>query len=143
MSYHFSKLAFLLAAIILFSCNSKNNSNEVANYVYDEKTAELNPEMVKKIGNWINEDVICYGLIVSIDEEGNAVRGKPVKAKVVKMAGNEIKMKALESINIAKNQDCKALGIKKGTTWVETDGELFKTKEEADHYLEMKNLQMD
>jgi hypothetical protein len=143
MSYHFSKLAFFLALITLFSCSSKNKSNEVASYVYDEKTADLNPEMIKKIGNWIDEDIICYGLVVSIDEEGNPVRGKPVKAKVVKMAGNEIKMKALESINIAKNQDCKALGIKKGTTWVETDGELFKTKEEADLYLKMKNMLME
>jgi hypothetical protein len=51
-------------------------------------------------------------------------------------------MKALEKINIGPKEGCSEMGISKGETWMEKDGELFQTKDEAVTYLKDKGLFM-
>ncbi|MCG6186766.1 hypothetical protein [Maribellus maritimus] len=133
-----------LVSIVVFSaCNSKNKSDEIANYAYEEKTAELNKELQNKVGDWIEKGSVCYGLVVAIDGSGTPKHGKPVKAKVVRISDDEIKMKALEKINIGPKEGCSEMGISRGETWMEKDGELFQTKDEAVTYLKDKGLFME
>ena len=66
--------------------------------------------------------------------------GKPVKAKVIAINNNEIKMKSLENVSLMEVQGCSKMGLSKGETWLEADGDLFKTKEEALAYLKNRNL---
>ncbi len=143
MKNHLLKLSLLFVILITFSCNSQKKSEEVASYTYEEKSSEINPEILAKVGDWVKEDAICYGLVVAIDKKGVPVRGKSVKAKVVNVQGNDIKMKSLENISIAAKQGCNEYGIKIGESWVEKDGELFETREEADNYLKSKDLLME
>ena len=139
MKYQILGLLFLLP-IIFSGCSSGNKSDEVASYVYEEKVGAINPELLSKIGDWIQPDMVCYGLIVSVDTKGVPVKGKPVKAKVVRIQENAIEMKALENVSLSETEDCDKMGISRGKTWLEKDGELFKTKEEAINYLKSSNL---
>jgi hypothetical protein len=132
----------LVSIVALSACNSKNKSDEIANYAYEEKTAELNKELQNKVGDWIAKGSVCYGLVVAVDGSGTPKHGKPVKAKVVRISDDEIKMKALEKINIGPKEGCSEMGISKGETWMEKDGELFQTKDEAVTYLKDKGLFM-
>lgn len=139
MKNHLLSITILLVAVF-FSCNSSKKSDEVANYVYEEKVNTINAEFQKKVGDWLQEDVVCYGIVVAIDKKGIRKYGKPVKAKVVTIASNEIKMKALENVNIAKSANCSKMGISRGKIWQEKDGDLFKTKEDAINYLKTNDL---
>jgi hypothetical protein len=133
------------AIIVLVGCNSSKKSDEVANYSYQDKEVTQKSQNIK-VGDWVTEGTICYGVVVAIDKNGKAIAGQPVKAKVVKISESEIKMKSLENISkasIAGNstlKDCSKTGIKKGEVWVEKEGDLFKTKEEAINYLKEKKL---
>ncbi len=131
----FSGVLVLMLAFMLFACNSKRRSQEVAGYQYTPKSTELNQQLQAKVGNWIKEGTVCYGLIVVIENEKLRF-GKPVKARVLKISGDNIKMKALEKVSVgAAEKGCSKMGISKGETWLEKDGELFQTKEEAIKYL--------
>ena len=94
MKYWILSLLFLIS-IIFPGCRSGNKTNEVASYVYEEKTGAINPELLTNIGDWIKPDLVCYGLVVSINKEGAPIKGKPVKAKIVRIDENAVKMKAL------------------------------------------------
>jgi len=136
-------LALLLLAVILLSAckNKKIDGNEVI-YEYNEETTELSPEIKEKLGDWVEQGVVCYGVVVSVDADRNPIAGKPVKAKVLMIKSDGIKMKALESVNIGEGEKsgCSKLGISQGETWVETEGDLFKTKEEAEAFLKERGL---
>ena len=136
-------LIFTVVLIIAFSaCNSKNKTAEIATYEYSDDSAKLNEEWQNKIGLWLENGVECYGLVVAVNSKDIPQRGKPVKAKVLRISKNEIKMKALEDVNIAPSEDCPSMGIEEGETWQEKEAELFKTKEEAVAYLKTRNLFM-
>ncbi len=136
-------LISVFVLIIFFSgCNTKNKSAEIANYEYSEDSVELSKEWHNKIGGWLENGVECYGLVIAINAKDVPQRGKPVKAKVLHISKNEIKMKALEDVNIAPIEGCSNLKISKGETWMEREAELFKTKKEAVEYLKAKNLFM-
>ncbi|MBN1985573.1 MAG: hypothetical protein JW761_04680 [Prolixibacteraceae bacterium] len=131
------------AVLLIFpGCHSKNKSAEIAGYEYTETLNEFNTAWQSKIGNWLEEGVECYGLVVAINAKKVPQRGKPVKAKVLRISENHIKMKALEDVNIAPIENCSNLGISKGETWNEDEAELFQTKEEAIAYLKKKGLFM-
>ena len=134
---------FVIATIFTFSaCNTKNKSAEIAGYDYQEKSTELNKELQAKVGDWVEKGTVCYGLVVAVDGSGTPQHGKPVKAKVVRISSDEIKMKALEKINIGPKEGCSEMGISRGETWQEKEGDLFKTKDEAIAYLKEKGLFM-
>lgn len=128
--------------IVLTGCNSKNKSDEIANYEYSDDSAQLVVDWQNEIGEWLDNGVECYGLVVAVNARDVRQRGKPVKAKVLRISKNGIKMRALESINIAPSKDCPSLGIEEGEIWLEKEGELFQTKEDAVAYLNSKSLFM-
>lgn len=134
---------FVIATIFTFSaCNTKNKSAEIAGYNYQEKSTELNKELQAKVGDWVEKGTVCYGVVVAVDASGTPQHGKPVKAKVVRISNDEIKMKALEKISIGPKEGCSEMGISRGETWQEKEGDLFKTEDEAIAYLKEKGLFM-
>jgi len=131
----------LLTPIILFSCNSSSKkSDEVASYTYKEEKVEMSNELKAKIPEWVEEGKICYGIVVQINENKEPVKGKPIKAKVVQIKENSVTMKALETISLVETQGCSKMGITKGQTWDENEGDLFLTLEEAIDALKKLNV---
>jgi len=128
-------ILLLIGAIITGGCNSRKRSDEIKNYTYQEQTTELSEQLSGKVGSWVQEGTVCYGLVASIDAKGKVQKGLPVKSKVLTIKSDSLKMKALESVSLAEVKGCTKLGIAKGDTWWETEGDLFKTKEEAVAFL--------
>lgn len=128
----------LLALIFvgLTSCTNKNKSKEIASYSYSSET-KLNKILDDKIGSWIDKGTVCYGVLVMNNENGDVVNCKPIKAKVILITEDGIKMKALESVSLAPKEGCSKLGLDKGDTWWEKEGDLFREESEAIAFLKM------
>ncbi|WP_297089617.1 hypothetical protein [uncultured Draconibacterium sp.] len=137
------KLAFfsiLLTTLSLFSCNSSNKSEEIASYTYEEKSMEMSDELKALIPEWVEEGTVCYGLMIQLSSDNKPVRARPIKAKVVQINENAIKMKALESVKMAEIKSCSKFLVTKGETWDEKEGQLYLTLEEAINALKEMNL---
>lgn len=134
------RLTVFIFVLIFFGCSNKKRASEVANYTYTEKTTEVKSSTLKIAGDWVKEGAECYGLLVAVDKEGRQIHGKPIKAKVIKISENEIKMKALETVSLAEVKGCTKMGLAKGDSWDEKEGDLFQTKEEALAFLKEKKL---
>jgi hypothetical protein len=131
-------LLMILCIFMVSSCNSKKKSDEIKNYAYKQETSVFNSELQSRLGDWVEEGTVCWGLVVSINREGIVIKGLPVKAKVISLQKDSIKMKALEMVSLTEIKGCTKMGLSKGETWWETEGDLFKTKEEAESYLKKK-----
>ena len=137
-------LIITLSVFILFiSCNSSHKSNPDEIYEYVEETVELNDFLKQRIGDWAEEGVICYGIIVLQNSDGIIINGASVKSKILIIKSDSIKMKSLEDINLSEVAGCDKLGISRGTTWWETEGDLFKNREEAEAFLSKINLEVE
>lgn len=127
-----SSIIILVAVVIVFqACNSSNKSKEIEKYTYTEEKVQLNDVLSKRVGSWIKEGSECYGLIVMSDKDGNIQTIKELKAVVLIIQNDKIKMKALEDVSLAPKKGCTKMGISKGETWWEEDGDLFQTRDEA------------
>jgi hypothetical protein len=125
----------VLSSILLISCNHRNRSDEIKSYQYKDNSALQSGELEKKVGAWVKEGVDCYGILMMNDPNGVPQKLKEVKAKVVSVFNGGIKMKAMESVDMAPVDGCSKIGIRSGETWIETEGDLFKTREEAIAYI--------
>jgi len=130
----------IIIILFIFSCNSQKKTNEVASYEYEEEKVEMSAELRSKTPEWVVEGKVCYGLVVQIDAKKNAVKGKPIKAKVIQIQKNTIKMKALETVSLVKVVGCTKMGLNKGDFWDEEDGDFYLTKEDAINALKALNL---
>ncbi len=143
-TYYFMKklilLVILLTSICIISCNSSKNSEEIASYTYQEKKVEMSDALRIKIPDWVKEGEICYGLVVQVTKEGKPVSGKPVKAKVVQIDENSVKMKALETVILFEGADRNLKGINKGQVWDEKEGDLYLSFDEAVEMLEKMEI---
>lgn len=124
-------IAVIFFALVLSACQSGNRSKELSQYAYEGDNQILNETLKTKIGGWIHEGATCYGILILQDENGLPKKLKEVKAKVILLESDKIKMKSLEDITLAPVEGCSKLGIRKGETWWETEGDLFLSKEEA------------
>lgn len=131
-------IIILISGALMMSCRSGKKSDEIKNYTYQEPSKKLNARLQEKLGGWLEEGIVCYGLVVSVDGNGKIVKGLPVKAKVVTVMSDSLKMKALEKVSLAEIKGCTKMGLSKGETWWEKEGDLFKTQEEAVSYLKSK-----
>lgn len=130
-----SVIFFSIAVVIAFqACNSSNKSKEIEKYQYAETKVQLNDVLSKKVGSWIKEGIECYGLVMLTDKDGKVQAVKELKASVLIIQNDKIKMKALEDITLAPKAGCSKMGIAKGETWWEEEGDLFQTREEAIAY---------
>ncbi|MFY9152025.1 MAG: hypothetical protein WAO52_08425 [Prolixibacteraceae bacterium] len=126
--------AFFLSLIFIWGiagCGSNDKSKQIEKYKYDESANKLNDLLKKKVGSWIQEGMECYGLIIMTDKDGQLQALKEIKAMVLIIQSDKIKMKALEDASLAPKAGCTKMGITKGETWWEEEGDLFKTREEA------------
>lgn len=126
--------AIILAVIVLFvifGCGSTDKSKILEKYSEGVAKIKLNDTLQRKLGSWIYEGKECYGLATIIDEEGNVSSLTEVKAVVLIIQNNKIKMKSLERISLAPRPGCPKMAIEKGDTWWEEEGDLFQTREEA------------
>lgn len=128
--------ASLFLLISLFSCGQRDKSKVLGQYKFEESKSVLNETLKKKLGSWVQEGTNCYGIIILRDEDGLPKKLKEIQAKVVSVQPDKIKMKALEEINMSPVKGCSKVGIKKGETWDETEGDLFPTKEEAIQFID-------
>jgi len=93
-----------------------------------------------KIPGWVKEGKICYGLVIQVTKERKPVTGKPVKAKVVQIDENSVKMKALETVILYEGPDRNLKGINKGQVWDEKEGDLYLTFDDAVEVLEQMGI---
>ena len=130
----------LISIFTIVSCGSGEKADSEIKYEYKEETVKLNDSLKAKIGDWAKQGAICYGVIVAVDKNGIPSNGKPIKAKILRIKQNGIKMKALETVNVGENKGCSKMGLSKGETWLEEDGDLFLTREKAEEYLRKNGL---
>lgn len=116
--------------LVALSCTRKPDDAGVV-YEYVEKKAELSAELQEQIGSWAEEGTSCYGILALIDGEGVMQEGAVIHAKIIRFRGDSVKMKSLENIKLREVEGCDQMGIKKGETWWETEGDIYQTEEEA------------
>ncbi|MCF6332731.1 MAG: hypothetical protein L3J11_05545 [Draconibacterium sp.] len=134
-------LLLILFLMLFFSgCNSKKKTNEVASYSYKEETVKMSDELKAKAPDWVEKGKICFGLIVQIDKDKNSIKGKPIKAKILQIGKDAIKMKALETVSLVEVKGCTKMGLSKGEIWDEKDGDLYLTRQEAINFLKAKHI---
>lgn len=117
-------------------CNQSDKTKILEQYLYEKNTDFANQKVDKKIGSWLKEGIICYGIVMVYSSDGMPVRAKEVKAKVVGIQSDRVKMKSLENIFINQIKGCTKYGIVEGEIWDEIEIELFQTKEEAIRYID-------
>jgi hypothetical protein len=140
--YKMRKLtSILLIAIVaggMLSCGSGKKSQQIKDYKYTEEKTVVSGVLQKKVGDWIKEGVTCYGIVILMDKEGVAKKVREIEAKVISIQPDKIKMKAVEDLILAPVAGCSKLGMKKGETWEETEGDLFQTRDEAIKFIDTK-----
>jgi len=140
MKYLIVLVSFAVTLSITSCNNTSKKSEEVASYTYKEEKVEMSSELKAALPSWVKEGTVCYGLVVQVDEKKTPVKGKPVKAKVVQIGKDAVKMKALETVSLVEIEGCSKMGINKGETWDENEGDLYLTLDEAVDALKKMNL---
>jgi hypothetical protein len=139
--YKMRKLtSILLAAIVagsLLSCGSGKKSQQIKDYKYTEEKVVVSGVLKKKVGDWIKEGMTCYGIVMLL-EKGTPRKAKEIEAKVISIQPGKIKMKALEDLILSPASGCSKVGLKKGETWEEKEGDLFQTRDEAIKFIDTK-----
>ena len=126
--------------ILITSCVNRNEGGRVrASDTTQEIKAggTLNEELQAKVGSWLKKDVECYGIVVGYFADGSTL-GKSVKCRVVAIKSDKIKMKTIESVSLLPGEGCDKMGLAYGDTWWEEDGDIFRTREEAEAFIESK-----
>jgi hypothetical protein len=133
-------LLALLIILPILSCNQTKPPDATKGTAYTFKSdslIQLNDKINSRIGSWVEKGVECYGIVIVNFPDGRTI-GKSVKCKVISIKPDRIKMKTIESVSLMESEGCNKLGLAYGDTWWETEGDLYKTKEEADNYLREK-----
>lgn len=140
MNKRYLNLLALLIILPILSCNQTKPSDATKETAYTLKSdslIQLNDKINSRIGSWVEKGVECYGIVIVNFPDGRTI-GKSVKCKVISIKPDRIKMKTIESVSLMESEGCNKLGLAYGDTWWETEGDLYKTKEEADNYLREK-----
>ena len=122
----------------ILNCGSGNKSKQIKEYKYTEEKAAVTGVLKKKVGPWIKEGMTCYGIVVLMDKDGLPKKMEAIEAKVISIQTDKIKMKAMEDVVLAPVAGCTKIGMKKGETWDELEGDLFQTRAEAIKYIDTK-----
>lgn len=133
-------LAALIVLIIITSCGNGQQTDTVrASDTSHEisQDVKLNSELQAKLGSWLEKDTECYGIVVGYFSDGSTL-GKAVKCRVVGIKSDKIKMKTIESVSLLPGEGCDKMGLAYGDTWWEEDGDIFRTREEANAFLRDK-----
>lgn len=128
----------IILILSLTHCGEREKSKIIAQYKFED-TSNVSPEStVKKIEPWVKEGITCWGIIMVVNNAGNPVRIKEIQVKVDSIRSESIKLEALEDVILGRTAECDRVSFKKGESWNEVHGDLFKTREEAIHYIDQK-----
>lgn len=135
-------ISFCTVLLLLFSASCGNTrsdqpvkASEPSGVVSSE--VNLNSDLQTKVGSWLEKDAECYGIVVGYFADGSTL-GKSVKCRVVAIKPEKIKMKTIESVSLLPGEGCDKMGLAYGDTWWEEDGDIFRTREEAEAYIRTK-----
>jgi hypothetical protein len=126
--------------LVFSSCADKKGGQEVrASETPQAVLTEsvLNSDLEAKLGSWLRKDTECYGIVVGYFADGKTL-GKAVKCRVVSIKPDKIKMKTVESVSLLEGEGCDKMGLAYGDTWWEEEGDIFRTREEAEAYIKSK-----
>ena len=127
----------LIFLLVFASCGDKKGSEQVrASETPQAPSTEvvINPELQAKLGSWLTKDAECFGIVVGYFADGSTL-GKSVKCRIVAIKPDKIKMKTIESVSLLPGEGCDKMGLAYGDTWWEEEGDIFKTREEAEAYI--------
>ena len=130
-------LTVLVATLTISNCSNKSESKSTSERETDFNSNSSSSTNKDSIGTWAQKGVECYGIIIA-NQQNNKTIGKSVKCKIIAISEGKIKLKALENVNLSKSNGCNKLGVSYGYTWWETEGDLYRTREEADQLLKDK-----
>jgi len=135
------QMQVVVACILLFpsitGCGQRDKTKILEQYKYEDNSNILTVNVNAKLDPWVKEGITCYGIIMVCDLAGKPLRMKEVNVQVVSIQPESIKMKALEDVLINRTIECKKVSFKKGDSWNEEYGEIFKTREEAIKYIDL------
>jgi hypothetical protein len=132
-------ISFLAVFSLMFtaSCGNTQSEQNVRASATSESVssdAALNSDLEAKLGSWLKKDTECYGIVVGYFADGSTL-GKSVKCRVVAIKPDKIKMKTIESVSLLPGEGCDKMGLAYGDTWWEEEGDIFRTREEAEAYI--------
>ena len=125
-----------LASSLFFLLSCKN----VSKVEYDPRFTVINENASPKIEDWIAEDSIAYGLVIYYDEFNVPQLGKPVKCKVESVSKRGVKCVSLEKVSLFDKFKCNKIGIELGETWYDVPQDMFRTREDAMAFLNLKGI---
>ncbi len=140
MSRLISYFSILIFLFTVTSCADNQGSQAVKASESPQQVSSdvaLNSELQAKLGSWLKKDAECYGIVVGYFADGSTL-GKSVKCRVVAIKPDKIKMKTIESVSLLPGEGCDKMGLAYGDTWWEEEGDIFKTREEAESYISDK-----
>lgn len=126
-------ILLLIALLPQYACKKAEANNNEARYY------ALNSYANKPVPEWIAKGTKVYGLVV-FEQDGIPQIGKPVQCEVLDISVRGIKCKALEKVSLFDQFNCYKIGIEKDEIWYDVSDDLFKTKKEANQYLEKRNI---
>lgn len=122
--------------LIFACCNQRDKTKILEQYQYNENSGTVNQRIEKKAASWLKEGVICYGIVMVYSNDGIPLRAKEVKAKVISIQSDRVKMQSLENIFLNQIKGCTKFSIVEGEFWDEFEIDLFQTKEETIKFID-------
>lgn len=112
--------------------------NGMALVSHKYNTNECFLQDIKQVPEWVTRGADCFGIVFFTFPDGTTL-GQSIKTKVLLVDEGQVRLRAMESVNLAAREGCGALGVNYGDTWWETEpGDLFETREKADQFLKEK-----
>lgn len=134
-------LSITLAVIGTISCTGRKSQQPVSSAkttgTVETPVNTINGEAHSKVGPWVQKGTECYGIVIGYFADGRTL-GKAVKCKVMALKPDKVKMKTIESVSLLEGEGCDKMGLAYGDTWWEEEGDIFRTREEAEAYLKEK-----
>ncbi len=130
----------LVLTVLAFSCKNSSGRQDIrvsTPEITNPAVIKLNTGLDEKLGSWLKKDTECYGIVVGFFADGSTI-GKSVKCRIVAIRPDKIKMKTIESVSLLPGEKCDKMGLAYGDTWWEKEGDIFKTREEAETYIQEK-----
>ncbi len=136
------KLILMIVTCILTlymsGCGQSDKSKILEKYKYVESNNSPDDMIKKKLDPWVKEGMICYGIVIVHDESKNPLRVKEVHSKIISIEPDKIRMRSLENIRMAEIKGCKVFSLQKGEDWIELEGDIFRTREDAIKFIDTR-----
>ncbi len=130
-------IAFFVVSILSpasTAANSINGANNYSSPVQDTPSG---------FPDWVERGEYCYTIAVFVLPDGTTL-GRPLHARIVVVAEDQVRLRAMENISLGDREGCEAMGVTYGETWWGSDPEeVFRSKEEAENYLKEKGWLID